>query len=202
MFGKIIKAEDLQFLENDSFRTMFADEIVDKIVGMLKEYKEKASKVDSFLLDKPFGSININYDISKAGECLFSIKLEYGNLTCDIITEDSPLMKRMYQILREMDLIFTTQSNIEGVRKDNDYDYTLCTFSKDEYRKMFSTGRMLPALQKKNLLVDSHLHNHISLMIYNMFGSIVNSLVVFNNENPVAIFYGDINHAFKDWVEK
>ena len=202
MFGKIIKAEDFHFLENDSFRTMFADEMVDKIVKMFKEYKETAIRVDSFLPDRPFDSININYDISKVEECLFSIKLEYSNLTYDIITEDSPLMKRMYQILREMDLIFTTQSNIEGVRKDNDYDYTLCTFSKDEYRKMFSTGRMLPALQKKNLFVDSHLHNHIALMIYNMFGAIVNSLVVFNSENPVTIFYGDINHAFKDWVQK
>lgn len=201
MFGKIIKAEDLTFLENDDYRRMFIKETVDDIIEIFKQFKEKTSRTDQFLMDRPFNSVLINYNISKR-EYLFSIKLEeYNGLIMDFVATSSPLMEKMYIILKEMDLIFKIKSNIEGVNKDDNFDYTLCTFSKDENRKMLSTGRMLPAFKKKEMIVHNQLHIHIALMIYNMFGKIANNLVEFNNGCPVEIFYGDINFTFKDWVK-
>ena len=134
MFGKIIKAEDLTFLENDDYRRMFIEETVNNIVKIFSDFKKSVSRTDQFLMDRPFNSIFINYDISK-NQYLFSIKLDYNYLTLDIATTASPLIEKMYQIFKEMDLLFKVRSNVEGAGKEDKYDYTLCTFRKTENRK-------------------------------------------------------------------
>ena len=202
MFGKIIKADDLSFLENDNFRNMFKEEIVKTIKLLLDSSKIGTADNPVLVIENntPFDSIYINHDVNK-GLYALSIKLDYKYLNLDIKTYIDKAMERMCIILKNMDLIFQVCSNLEGVNIETEYDYSLCTFSKTENRKMFSTGLKLPAIKKRETFVESQMHTHTSLLIYDMFGDIANELVKFNNGNSVKIFYGDIDFAFKDWVD-
>ena len=195
MFGKIIKADDLSFLENDSFRNIFKEDTIKNIVDLFKEFKSKHNT------NRAIDTVYINYDINDKNEYLFYIKLGYSSTTIFIKSSINEMLNRMYNILKEMDLIFQVCSNSEGVNIETEHDYSLCTFSKTENRKMFNTGLRLPAIKKKEIFVESQMHTHIALLIYNMFGDIANELVKFNNGNSVKIFYGDIDFAFKDWVD-
>lgn len=195
MFGKIIKADDLSFLENDSFRNIFKDDTIKNIVDLFKEFKSKHNT------NRAIDTVYINYDINYKNEYLFYIKLGYSSTTIFIKSSINEMLNRMYNILKEMDLIFQVCSNSEGVNIETEHDYSLCTFSKTEHRKMFNTGLRLPAIKKKEIFVESQMHTHIALLIYDMFGDIANELVKFNNGNSVKIFYGDIDFAFKDWVD-
>lgn len=202
MFGKIIKASDLSFLENDSFRNMFKEEIV-KIIKLLVDSPKIGTIDDGSLIienNTPFDNIYINYDVHKRLYAL-SIKLDYKCLKLDVKHYVDKALERMCIILKNMDLIFQICSNSEGINIEREHDYSLCTFSKTEHRKMFNTGLRLPAIKKKEIFVESQMHTHIALLIYNMFGDIANELVKFNNGNSVKIFYGDIDFAFKDWVD-
>ena len=195
MFGKIIKADDLSFLENDSFRNIFKEDTIKIIVNLFKEFKSKHNT------SRAIDAVYINYDINDKNEYLFYIKLDYSNTTIFIKSSINNMLNRMYNILKEMDLIFQVCSNSEGVNVETEHDYSLCTFSKTEHRKMFNTGLRLPAIKKKEIFVESQMHTHIALLIYNMFGDIANELVKFNNGNSVKIFYGDVDFAFRDWVD-
>lgn len=206
MFSKIIKADDFNFLENKDNRNEFVEYMVKSIselqLDFLKQYK-----IENAPDDKPFNMVYIDREVNPPilfNKNEINIQLEYNNLHTFVYSSNEVLLT-MFRILKEMDLIFQVRSNdpSDGV---DDFNYSLCTFSKVEHRKMYlpEAGKencFKAILLKKEILVDSNLHNHIALHIYNMFGKIANELEQYNNFKMVTIFYGDIDFAFKDWVK-
>lgn len=206
MFGKIIKADDFIFLEKEENRNEFIKFMVQSISELQLDFLEK-NKFKNAPEDKPFDMVHINPIVNAPmifNKNEINIFLDYNNLSMSIYSNHKVLSK-MFKIIKEMDLIFQVRSNIPTGGLD-DFNYSLCVFNKVEHRKMY-----LPEFEKENcfnakrskkeILVDSNLHNHIALYIYNMFGKIASDLEQYNNLNAVTIFYGDINFAFKDWVD-
>lgn len=201
MFGKIIKADDFIFLENKDNRNEFVEYMVKSISELQLDFL-KQCKIENAPDDKPFDMVYIDREVNPPilfNKNEINIQLEYNNLHTFAYSSNEVLLT-MFRILKEMDLIFQVRSNIPTGGMDN-FDYSLCTFSKVEHRKMYLPETEKEKLFKKEILVDSNLHNHIALHIYNMFGRIANELEQYNNFKMVTIFYGDIDFAFQDWVK-
>jgi len=192
MFNRTIDNKDLKFLQDRNKQLAFMNDIISNMLNI----------PESRLHRRPFDRVDINTNVSEA-------YTDYNKINIDIrvggqhlkryYKSSNPDVQKMCRLLKELDLLFKINSNNEAVDED-DYNYSICTFSKNENRKMYLKEKVKQASEDE-ILISQNNYCIAALNIFNMFGEIANNLCLHNDNNEVEIFYGDIDFAFKDWVE-